>query len=158
MLGHVALLLHAHLPYVRHPEHARPLEERWLHEALIESYLPLVEVPAKQPAGDLLAVIVSGDGGWAGIDHDVANDLASKGVPVVGLNSLQYFWNARTPDGAAADLQRIARHYLPAWGRQQLLLVGYSLGADVLPFMASRLPPDLLGRVPSLDPVSSIST
>jgi 1,4-alpha-glucan branching enzyme len=44
MLGHVALLLHAHLPYVRHPEHARPLEERWLHEALIESYLPLVEV------------------------------------------------------------------------------------------------------------------
>ncbi|MEO5731932.1 MAG: DUF1957 domain-containing protein, partial [Byssovorax sp.] len=44
MLGHVALLLHAHLPYVRHPEHARPLEERWLHEALIESYLPIIEV------------------------------------------------------------------------------------------------------------------
>lgn len=44
MLGHVALLLHAHLPYVRHPEHARPLEERWLHEALIESYLPILEV------------------------------------------------------------------------------------------------------------------
>ncbi len=44
MLGHVALLLHAHLPYVRHPEHARPLEERWLHEALIESYLPIVDV------------------------------------------------------------------------------------------------------------------
>jgi type IV secretory pathway VirJ component len=109
--------------------------------------LPLVEVPAKQPAGDLLAVIVSGDGGWAGIDREVANDLAAKGVPVVGLNSLQYFWNTRTPDGAAADLQRIARHYLAAWGRQQLLLAGYSLGADVLPFMASRLPPDLLGRV-----------
>jgi len=109
--------------------------------------LPVVEVPAKQPVGDLLAVIVSGDGGWASIDHDVANDLAEKGVPVVGLNSLQYFWSARTPDGAAADLQRIARHYLAAWGRQQLLLVGYSLGADVLPFMANRLPPDLLGRV-----------
>ena len=109
--------------------------------------LPLVEVPAKQPAGDLLAVIVSGDGGWAGIDRDVANVLAGKGVPVVGLNSLQYFWSARTPEAAGADLQRIARHYLGAWGRQQLLLVGYSLGADVLPFMASRLPPDLLGRV-----------
>lgn len=40
--GHVALVLHAHLPYVRHPEHERPLEERWLHEALWESYLPLV--------------------------------------------------------------------------------------------------------------------
>ena len=109
--------------------------------------LPLVEVPAKQPSGDLLAVIISGDGGWAGIDHDVANDLAAKGVPVIGFNSLQYFWTARTPDGAAADLQRVVRHYLAAWGRQELLLVGYSLGADVLPFMAARLPPDLLGRV-----------
>jgi type IV secretory pathway VirJ component len=109
--------------------------------------LPLVEVPAKQPIGDLLAVIVSGDGGWAGIDKDVATELAGKGVPVVGLNSLQYFWTERTPDGAAADLQRIARHYLSTWGRQQLVLIGYSLGADVLPFMANRLPPDLLGRV-----------
>jgi type IV secretory pathway VirJ component len=109
--------------------------------------LPLVEVPARQPVGELLAVIVSGDGGWAGIDREVADDLAAKGVPVVGLNSLQYFWNARTPDGAGADLQRIARHYLAAWGRQQLLLVGYSLGADVLPFMANRLPADLQSRI-----------
>jgi 1,4-alpha-glucan branching enzyme len=42
--GYVALVLHAHLPYVRHPEHARPLEERWLHEAIWESYLPLLEL------------------------------------------------------------------------------------------------------------------
>jgi type IV secretory pathway VirJ component len=109
--------------------------------------LPLVEVPAKLPAGDLLAIIVSGDGGWAGIDKDVAEDFAAKGVPVVGLNSLQYFWSARTPDGAAADLQRIARHYLAAWGKQHLLLAGYSLGADVLPFMANRLPADLQARI-----------
>ncbi|MFT3775516.1 MAG: DUF1957 domain-containing protein [Minicystis sp.] len=44
MTGHVALVLHAHLPWVRHPEHARPLEERWLHEALWESYLPILDM------------------------------------------------------------------------------------------------------------------
>ncbi|APR85388.1 Glycogen branching enzyme, GH-57-type, archaeal [Minicystis rosea] len=44
MAGHVALVLHAHLPWVRHPEHAQPLEERWLHEALWESYLPLLDM------------------------------------------------------------------------------------------------------------------
>lgn len=44
MSGYLAIVLHAHLPYVRHPEHARPLEERWLHEALWESYLPLLGV------------------------------------------------------------------------------------------------------------------
>jgi 1,4-alpha-glucan branching enzyme len=42
-IGYLALVLHAHLPFVRHPEHARHLEERWLHEALIECYLPLLD-------------------------------------------------------------------------------------------------------------------
>lgn len=41
-LGHLALILHAHLPFVRHPEHRDHLEERWLFEALTGSYLPLV--------------------------------------------------------------------------------------------------------------------
>jgi 1,4-alpha-glucan branching enzyme len=42
--GCLAILLHAHLPFVRHPEHERFLEENWLFEAVVESYLPLLEV------------------------------------------------------------------------------------------------------------------
>jgi 1,4-alpha-glucan branching enzyme len=41
--GYLAFVLHAHLPFVRHPEHARHLEERWLYEAFIECYLPLLD-------------------------------------------------------------------------------------------------------------------
>jgi type IV secretory pathway VirJ component len=108
--------------------------------------LPLVEVPPRSP-GSVLAVILSGDGGWAGLDKEVAQDLSAKGVPVVGLNCLQYFWNARTPVSAAADLARILRHYLTAWNRQQAILVGYSLGAEVLPFLVTRLPADLQARI-----------
>jgi 1,4-alpha-glucan branching enzyme len=44
MQGYIALVLHAHLPYVRHPEHERFLEENWLFEAITETYLPLVQV------------------------------------------------------------------------------------------------------------------
>jgi 1,4-alpha-glucan branching enzyme len=40
----IALVLHAHLPFVRHPEHPRFLEERWLFEAISETYLPLLRV------------------------------------------------------------------------------------------------------------------
>ncbi len=40
----LSLVLHAHLPYVRHPEHEHFLEENWLFEAVTESYLPLLEV------------------------------------------------------------------------------------------------------------------
>lgn len=39
--GYLALVLHAHLPYVRHPEHAESLEENWLYEAISETYIPL---------------------------------------------------------------------------------------------------------------------
>jgi len=43
MQGYFSLLLHAHLPYVRHPEHPRFLEENWLFEAITECYIPLIE-------------------------------------------------------------------------------------------------------------------
>lgn len=44
MQGCLALVLHAHLPFVRHPEHERFLEENWLFEAVTETYLPLLQV------------------------------------------------------------------------------------------------------------------
>jgi 1,4-alpha-glucan branching enzyme len=43
-LGHLALVLHAHLPFVRHPEHDDFLEEDWLYEAITETYIPLLWV------------------------------------------------------------------------------------------------------------------
>ncbi len=108
--------------------------------------LPLIELktPNRSPE---LAVVVSGDGGWASIDRQIGESLAAAGIPVVGLNSLEYFWKARTPEQASADLARILRHYLSAWNASDVLLVGYSRGADVLPFMVARLPDDLRRRV-----------
>jgi 1,4-alpha-glucan branching enzyme len=42
--GYLMLVLHAHLPYVRHPEHPYFLEEHWFYEAITETYLPLLDV------------------------------------------------------------------------------------------------------------------
>src|ERR1043165_4717685 len=44
MPGHLALILHAHLPFVRHPEHEHFLEEDWFFEAMTESYIPLLRI------------------------------------------------------------------------------------------------------------------
>jgi len=44
MVGYVALILHAHLPFVRHPEHEHFLEEDWFFEAVTESYIPLLRL------------------------------------------------------------------------------------------------------------------
>ena len=42
MNGYLSLVLHAHLPYVRHPEYSEFLEEDWLYEAITETYIPLL--------------------------------------------------------------------------------------------------------------------
>ncbi len=106
--------------------------------------LPIIEM---QPAAgqtafeDTFAVLFSGDGGWAGIDRDIATVLANRGIPVAGWDSLRYFWTARTPSGVAGDLDRILRYYAEHWHRKKALVIGYSQGADVLPFAVNRLPP-----------------
>jgi type IV secretory pathway VirJ component len=106
------------------------------------SDLPLVEVPAIGPQKDVFAIMLSGDGGWAGLDREVAAVLAKRGVPVIGWDSLRYFWTARTPEVAARDLGRIIHHYAQTWGKSRVIAVGYSLGADTMPFMVNRLPKD----------------
>ena len=42
--GYLCIVLHAHLPFVRHPEHEEFLEEDWFYEAVIETYIPLITV------------------------------------------------------------------------------------------------------------------
>jgi len=105
--------------------------------------LPIVEVPAAGTEGkeDLFAVLLSGDGGWAGLDKAVAAELAQRGIPVAGVDSLRYFWKPRTPAGLAADMDRVLRFYSFHWQKKRALLIGYSQGADVMPFVVNRLPP-----------------
>jgi len=109
--------------------------------------LPLVEIPARASESDCMAVFWSGDGGWAELDREVSAGLAAYGVPVVGVNSLKYFWTNRTPEQTAKDLERIIRHYAALWKKEKVVLIGYSLGADIVPFAARRLNEELKPRV-----------
>jgi len=42
--GDLCLVLHSHLPFVRHPEREYFLEENWLFEAITETYLPILDM------------------------------------------------------------------------------------------------------------------
>jgi type IV secretory pathway VirJ component len=112
------------------------------------SDLSLIEVPASTPVTrDMLAVLLTGDGGWAELDKSVAAGLAAAGVPTVGWSSLRYFWSPRTPEQTAADLARVIGRYTRAWNKPRVILIGYSFGAEVLPFLVTRLPPDVRSRI-----------
>jgi type IV secretory pathway VirJ component len=110
------------------------------------SDLPIIEERASG-TGELFAVFLSGDGGWAGIDKNVAASLVARGVSVAGVDSLRYFWTVRTPQGLAADVDRILRYYAYHWRKKRALLIGFSQGADVLPFAINRLPAATRRRV-----------
>jgi type IV secretory pathway VirJ component len=111
--------------------------------------LTIVADPAARHS-DLMAVMYSGDGGWAGIDRDLAAKLAAAGVPVVGVDSLSYFWSARTPAQAGQDAGRIVEHFSREWHRPKVIFVGYSFGADDLAYIVANLPPAIRPMVTRL--------
>jgi type IV secretory pathway VirJ component len=108
--------------------------------------LPLVEIPS-EGAARRFAVIYSGDGGWRDLDKEIGEWLAAHGTPCVGVDSLRYFWRAKTPESVAADLARIVRHYQETWNAPDVLLIGYSFGAGILPATLNRLPGDVRAAV-----------
>lgn len=118
------------------------------------SDLPLYEVKKDGPVTDKLGILISGDGGWWTLDNAVSECMAEHGVPIIGVSSHKYFGTPRTPDSTAADMARLLRHYLAAWKRERIVLMGYSLGAEIIPFVATRMPGDLKSRVAAVVMIS----
>ena len=112
----------------------------WYHGSSV------VERPVNTPS-DTFAILVTGDGGWRAIDRDVAQELNKADVPVAGLIAPEFFGQRKTANEAAQELNRLIEEYAQRWSRQRVILVGYSRGAGVLPFMTSRLSPDNRARI-----------
>lgn len=109
--------------------------------------LPVTLIPAEQDSGDAMMVLYSGDGGWAGFVQDLAGTLAAHGIPTVGVNCLSYYWHKKSPETSAEDLLRILNAMDARWHKRRIVLAGYSFGADVLPFLVTRLPDTVRARV-----------
>lgn len=109
--------------------------------------LPLETVPAQGAFAQRIGIILTGDGGWAGLDVAVANQLAQRGIDVVALNTLKYFWETRTPDQAADALTRIIGHYGAQYPLADFIVLGYSFGAGLSPVLINRLPESARKRI-----------
>ncbi|MDE1159437.1 MAG: alpha/beta fold hydrolase [Neorhizobium sp.] len=101
--------------------------------------LPIVPIPA-EPKHDTMAIVYSGDGGWRDIDEKLGSYLQEEGIPVVGVDSLRYFWSEKSPQKAAEDLSRIIDTYRRQWKVDHVILIGYSFGANILPATYDKLP------------------
>ncbi len=101
-------------------------------------FLPLTLIPAARKSDKPLVFFISGDGGWTSFDQSLAESLAKDGLPVVGLDAQKYFWKEKSPEQTAADISRSVDYYMQGWDRSEFVIVGFSFGASVVPFVVNR--------------------
>lgn len=101
------------------------------------------DLPVKLLAGTdtskAIIFYITGDGGWNNFSTALATALHAKGYTVAGLNAKNYFWQKRTPEETAAAIGQYIETVLHPAAAQPVTLVGYSFGADVIPFLTDKL-------------------
>jgi type IV secretory pathway VirJ component len=89
-----------------------------------------------------LIFYLSGDGGFNKFSTALCDGFNKQGFEVISLNSKSYFWNKKTPEQTTTDINNFLVKKLATRKNQQVVFIGYSFGADVLPFILARLPKD----------------
>ena len=109
--------------------------------------LPLHPPTQSPDRAKTVAIFLTGDGGWASFDQKVCADLSAAGVPTTGFDTGVYFSEKRDPAVASRALADTIEAVKDRWGAEYVVLVGYSFGADVAPFLVNRLPPALRSSI-----------
>lgn len=106
-------------------------------------------VPAHNKGTAML--FLSGDMGFnAGMGPRIAEEMAHKGIAVVGINSLAAFSSRGTADDAVRIVEKGLQRTLALPGTERVVLVGQSFGSNILLAAASGLPQSYRNRVPGL--------
>jgi type IV secretory pathway VirJ component len=103
------------------------------------------DLPSALPAR-AIAIIYSGDGGWQDLDKTIGEWMAAKDIHVIGVSTVKAFWETREPEQVAADIEKLIAEADPS-GALPVMLIGYSFGANVLPFAWPLLRPDTQSRI-----------
>jgi type IV secretory pathway VirJ component len=112
------------------------------------SNIPYIITRAKaEIKNTAIALLLSGDGGWFNFEQAIANNLASLGIPTIGIDTKKYFWSRKTPEKTSADMTEILNYYSKEWGKNKFILIGYSQGAEIVPFIFTLFPQNIRSNV-----------
>ncbi len=94
-----------------------------------------------------LLFYISGDGGLNKFSTGLCESFNQKGFDVVALNSRSYFYDKKTPEETAKDISDYLSGKLAGRANSKIVFIGYSFGADVLPFVLNRLSKNIAEKV-----------
>ncbi|NCU04607.1 MAG: virulence factor family protein, partial [Chitinophagaceae bacterium] len=100
--------------------------------------LPVKEWTTSNSAKPLV-LYITGDGGLNHFSTQLCNTLFASGYDVLALNARSYFWEKKTPQQTAAAISSYLSAKLNTKADRTVVLVGYSFGADVMPFIVNHL-------------------
>lgn len=110
------------------------------------SNLPIMTFASADTSKPII-LYYTGDGGFNSFSTEFAQHFNSKGYPVISFNCLKHFWKSKTADQSAADASNLISYYEHLWKRKKVVLIGYSFGADIVPFVFTRLPKSLAENI-----------
>jgi len=108
--------------------------------------LPL-QLSGSKGSNEILVIYISGDGGWNDFNQKLVQGFEKQGYGVVTLNSRKYFWNEKSPELFANDIDQLSKYYMKEWKKTSVIFVGYSFGADVGVFLPDRVSAELQKKI-----------
>jgi type IV secretory pathway VirJ component len=95
-------------------------------------------------------ILLTGNGGWRDLVQYVTRYLNSKDISVLAINTKKYLWSEKKPAQIACDLESLIDLYDSKWGKNEVVLMGYSMGAEVLPFAVNCMKDNYLHELDDL--------
>ena len=114
-----------------------------------QTSLPL-SVNSSSDTSKPLLFYICGDGGLNKFSTAFMQTLNKEGYAVIGLDAKDYFWHKKKPEEAATAIEAAIAQYNKQWKRKNVVLIGYSFGADVAPFMFTHFSAALSGTISHL--------
>ena len=116
----------------------------WFNASLFAQKVhPKRNLPIKESISngncDFYVIFLTGDFGYLNFDKEIVHYLNGKNASVVVLNSKSYFSSAKSPAQLGHDFGSIITHYNKKWNKQKIVIIGYSMGAEVIPFGINHL-------------------
>lgn len=108
--------------------------------------MPVKVLPGSDTSKPLIFYI-SGDGGWNKFSNSFLTTMNGKGYPVVGLNAKEYFWHKKDAVITARDMNDLLSVNARQMKADKIIMIGYSFGADVMPFFATRISKDIQSKL-----------
>lgn len=96
-------------------------------------HLPVIE--SKSGANlDYYVILFTGNGGWRKLVQSVTYYLNQKNVSVLAINTKKYLLSKKNPNQICCDLETLIDRYNIKWKGKKVIIIGYSMGAEILPF------------------------